>query len=35
MPEQPLTPDAIYSAIPTIQVDGQLNTMIANQLLSM
>lgn len=35
MPEQPLTQNAVYSAIPTIQVDGQLNEMISNQLLSM
>jgi phage protein D len=35
MPEQPLTQDAVYSAIPTIQVDGQMNEMVANQLLSM
>jgi phage protein D len=35
MPEQPLTTDAVYSAIPTIQVDGQFSDMIANQLLGM
>jgi phage protein D len=35
MPEQPLTPDVVYSAIPTIQVEGQLNAMISDQLLSM
>jgi len=35
MPEQPLATGAVYSAIPTIQVDGQLSEMIANQLLGM
>jgi len=35
MPETPLTTNAVYSAIPTIKVDGQLNEMIAVQLLSM
>jgi len=35
MPEQPLTTDAVYSAIPTIQVDGRFNDMIAGQLLGM
>jgi phage protein D len=35
MPEQALTQAAVYSAIPTIQVDGQFNDRIANQLLGM
>src|ERR1700722_409553 len=35
MPEQPLTTDAVYSAIPTVQVDGQFSDMIAGQLLAM
>jgi len=35
MPEQPLTTAAVYSAIPTIQVDGRFNDMIAGQLLGM
>ncbi|HEY2383499.1 MAG TPA: contractile injection system protein, VgrG/Pvc8 family [Terriglobia bacterium] len=35
MPEQALTQDAVYSAIPTVQVDGQFNDVIANQLLGM
>jgi phage protein D len=35
MPEQPLTTDAVYSAIPTIQVDGQFSDVVANQLLGM
>lgn len=35
MPETPLTTNAVYSAIPTIKVDGQLNEMIAVQLLAM
>ncbi len=35
MPEQPLTTDAVYSAIPSIQVNGQFNDMIAGQLLGM
>jgi uncharacterized protein len=35
MAEQPLTNAAVYSAIPTIQVDGQFNDMIVNQLLAM
>jgi phage protein D len=35
MPEQTLSTDAVYSAIPTVQVDGQFNNMISNQLLGM
>src|SRR5665213_310643 len=35
MPEQPLTQDAVYSAIPTVQVDGQANDKVTAQLLSM
>src|SRR5215468_4260196 len=35
MPEKALTRDAVYSAIPTVQVDGQFNDTIASQLLGM
>ncbi|HUI94631.1 MAG TPA: contractile injection system protein, VgrG/Pvc8 family [Xanthobacteraceae bacterium] len=35
MAEQPLTNAAVYSAIPTVQVDGQFSAMIAGQLLAM
>lgn len=35
MPEQPLTQKAVYSAIPTVQVDGQANDKVTAQLLSM
>lgn len=35
MPETPLTSSAVYSAIPTIKADGQLNDLLAAQLLSM
>ena len=35
MPEKPLTQNAVYSAIPTIEVDGQFNKIIANQILGM
>jgi phage protein D len=35
MPEQPLTQDAVYSAVPTIQVDGQANDKVTATLLSM
>jgi phage protein D len=35
MPEQPVTQNPVYSAIPTIQVDGQLSELIAAQLLAM
>jgi len=34
MPEQPLTQNAVYSAIPTIQIDGQANDKVTAQLLS-
>jgi phage protein D len=35
MPEQPLTQNAVYSAIPTVQIDGQANDKVTAQLLSM
>jgi uncharacterized protein len=35
MPEKPLTTDAVYSAIPTVKVDGQLNEKVTTQLLAM
>ena len=35
MPEVPLTTNAVYSAIPTVMVDGQLNDKVTAQLLSM
>jgi phage protein D len=35
MPEKALTQDAVYSAIPTVQVDGQFNDAIASQLLGL
>ncbi len=35
MPETPVTTDAVYSAIPTIQVDGQFNDKVTEQLLAM
>src|ERR1700743_3784981 len=35
MPKQPLTQDAVYSAIPTIQIDGQANDKVTAQLLSL
>lgn len=35
MAEQPLTQQAVYSAIPTIQVDGQANDKVTAQLLAM
>lgn len=35
MAEQPLTQHAVYSAIPTVQVDGQANDKVTAQLLSM
>jgi phage protein D len=35
MAEQPLTQDAVYSAIPTVQIDGQANDKVTAQLLSM
>ena len=34
MPEQPLTQNAVYTAIPTVQIDGQLNDKVTAQLLS-
>lgn len=35
MPEQALTQNAVYSAIPTVQVDGQANDKVTSQLLGM
>ncbi len=35
MAETPLTQDAVYSAIPTVQIDGQANDKVTAQLLSM
>jgi hypothetical protein len=35
MPETALTHDAVYSAIPTIQIDGQANDKVTAQLLSL
>ena len=35
MAEKPLTTDAVYSAIPTVMVDGQLNDKVTAQLLGM
>ena len=35
MAEKPLTTKAVYSAIPTVQVDGQLNDKVTTQLLGM
>jgi len=35
MPETPVTTSAVYSAIPTVQVDGQLNDKVTTQLLGM
>ncbi len=35
MPETPVTQNAAYSAIPTVQVDGQLNDKVTEQLLGM
>ncbi len=35
MPETPVTTAAVYSAIPTVQVDGQLNDKVTEQLLAM
>jgi phage protein D len=35
MPEQVLAPDAVYSAIPTLLVDGQPNNKVTAQLLAM
>jgi len=35
MPETPITSAAVYSAIPTVQVEGQLNDTVTAQLLGM
>ena len=35
MPETPITSAAVYSAVPTVQVDGQLNDLVSAQLLGM
>jgi phage protein D len=35
MAEQPLTQNAVYTAIPTVQIDGQANDKVTAQLLSM
>jgi phage protein D len=35
MPETPLTQDAVYSAIPTVQINGQANDKVTAQLLSL
>src|ERR1700741_385094 len=35
MPEQPLTQNAVYTAIPTVQIDGQGNDKVTGQLLSL
>jgi phage protein D len=35
MPETPVTQNAVYSAIPTVQVNGQFSDVIASQLLAM
>ena len=35
MPEQPLTQNAVYSAIPTVQLDGQANDKVTAQMLSL
>jgi phage protein D len=35
MPEQPLTQNAVYTAIPTVQIDGQSNSNVTSQLLSL
>src|ERR1700690_4012692 len=35
MPEQPLTLNAVYSAIPTVRIDGQANDKVTAQLLGM
>lgn len=34
MPETPLTQNAVYTAIPTVQIDGQANDKVTAQLLS-
>jgi uncharacterized protein len=35
MPETPITSAAVYSAVPTVQVEGQLNDKVTAQLLAM
>jgi len=35
MPETPVSPNAVYSAIPSVQVDGQFDDKVTAQLLSM
>lgn len=35
MPEQALTQNAVYTAIPTVQIDGQGNSNVTSQLLSL
>jgi len=35
MPETPVTTDAVYSAVPTVKVGGQLNDKVTTQLLGM
>jgi uncharacterized protein len=35
MPEQPLTQNAVYTAIPTVQIDGQANDKVTAQLVSL
>jgi len=35
MPESILSRDAVYSAVPTVRVDGQANAMLVNQLIAM
>lgn len=35
MPETPITSSAVYSAVPTVKVDGQLNDKVSEQLLAM
>ncbi len=35
MPETPVSQNAVYSAIPTVQVDGQFNDKVTAQLLGM
>ena len=35
MPEQSLTQSAVYSAIPTVKIDGQANDKVTAQMLSM
>lgn len=35
MPETPISPNAVYSSIPTVQIDGQFDDKVTAQLLSM